>query len=219
MAGLMKYTGEEPFRGRPRGRQSHSTMYVLDSIAHIAASHSLDPRLLLDAFGEARIHKQSDCGALEVICRDVSKEAATFMVTSKDQVLAQFSVGEEILQSPEFFKSHIPILPTPVQLQRDGEPLKSIGELRPAMRGVSVNARVVEIQYRRQVMTRYGWYAIVADVLLADETGSMRLSLWNSQIDEVSVGDAVSIEGASVTRFHGELQLRIARNGKLTVVK
>ena len=194
-------------------------MYVLDSIAHIAASHNLDPRLLLNAFGEARTHKQFSCGELEVKCRDVSKEASTFMVTSKDRVLAQFSVGEEVLQSQEFFKSFIPVLPTPVQLQRDGEPLKSIGELRPAMREVSVNARVVEIQPKRQVLTRYGWYANVANVLLADATGSMRLSLWNSQIDEVSVGDVVRIDRASVARFAGGPQLRIGRKGTLTVLK
>jgi len=87
------------------------------------------------------------------------------------------------------------------------------------MREVTVNARVKEIQPRKTVITRYGWYATVSNVLLADETGSIRLSLWNGQIDEVSVGDAVSIGRASVTRFSGELQLRIGRNGTMTVSK
>jgi len=215
----MKYPGEEPFRGRPRGHQSHSTIAVLSSIAHIAASRSLDPGLLLDAFGEARMHEEFKYEELEVKCRGVNKELATFMVTCKEKVLGQFSVGEEILQHPKFFKSYIPVIPRPVQTRKDDSPLKRICELRAAMRGVTVNAKVVEVQPRRSVVTRYGWVANVSNVLLADETGTIRLSLWNGQIDEVSVGDIVNIGGASVTRFFGELQLRIGRNGTMTVLK
>lgn len=218
MAKLMKYTGEEPFRGRPRGHQSHSNMNVLNSIAHIAASHSLDPGLLLDAFGEARTHEEFKYEELEVKCRGVSKELTTFMVTCKDQVLGQFSVGNEILQFPEFFKPHFPVVPIPPRARKDESPIKSICDLRAAMRGVTVNAKVMEVQPRRTVVTRYGWYASVSNVLLADETGTIRLSLWNGQIDEVSVGDAVNIGGASVTRFSGQLQLRMGRNGTLTVL-
>ncbi|MFH0897912.1 MAG: hypothetical protein V1850_07715, partial [Candidatus Bathyarchaeota archaeon] len=62
-----------------------------------------------------------------------------------------------------------------------------------------------------------GYEAYVSNVLLADETGTIRLSLWNNQIDEVSIGDTVSIESASVITFFGELQLRISRNGTMSV--
>jgi ssDNA-binding replication factor A large subunit len=54
---------------------------------------------------------------------------------------------------------------------------------------------------------------------LADETGTINMSLWNGQIDEVSVGDIVNIDGASVTRFAGALQLRIGKNGTMTVLR
>ncbi len=214
----MKYTGEKPFRGRPRGHQSHLTMNVLTSIAHIAASRNLDAGLLLDAFGEARAHKEFKYEQLEVKCRGMDNEVATFMVTCEDRVLGQFSVGNEILRYPEFFKSYIPVVPIPLSARKEEPRLKSICDLKAAMRGVSVNAKVVEMQPRRTVVTRYGMYASVSNVLLSDETGTIRLSLWNGQIDKVSVGDAVSIGGASVTHFSGELQLRIGRNGTLAVL-
>jgi replication factor A1 len=216
---IMKYVEGGPFRGRPRGHQSHSTMTVLSSIAHIAASHDLDAGLLLDAFGEAQTHNEYKYESLEVKCRRVDKELSTFMVTCNEKVLGQFSVGNEILQYPEFFKPYIPVIPTPLQVRKDESPQKSIGELRALMRKVNVNAKVMNIPPRRSVITKYGWYANVSNVLLADETGSIRLSLWNGQIDQVSVGDTVSIDGASVTRFSGGLQLRIGRNGTMTVVK
>jgi replication factor A1 len=179
----------------------------------------LDPGLLLDAFGEAQTHEGYKYEELEVTCRGVAKELATFMVTCKDQVLGQFSVGTEILQYPEFFKPHFPVIPVPARARIDKSPFKNICELRAAMREVTVNGKIVEIQPRRAVLTRYGWIANVSNVLLADETGTIRLSLWNGQIDEVSVGDIVSIARASVTWFSGELQLRIGRNGTMTVLK
>ena len=36
---------------------------------------------------------------------------------------------------------------------------------------------------------------------------------------KVSVGDVIKIEKAKVAKFRGELQLRLGRSGKLTVVQ
>ena len=43
------------------------------------------------------------------------------------------------------------------------------------------------------------------------------MSLWENQIDRVSVGNEVSISGAYVTEFRNELQLNIPRSGKLEI--
>ena len=50
--------------------------------------------------------------------------------------------------------------------------------------------RGLQSSYELLVRARY---ANVSNVLLAEETGNIRLSLWNGRIDEVSVGDIVSI--------------------------
>jgi replication factor A1 len=49
--------------------------------------------------------------------------------------------------------------------------------------------------------------------LIADETGTIKLCLWNEQIDSISIGDTVQIENASTSAFRGERQLRIGRKG------
>ncbi len=213
----MKYTEEEPSRGRPRGQQSHSTKAVLDSIAHIAASRNVDPGLLLDAFREARIHKRFKCEGLEVRCREVTEESATFMVTRKDKILGQFPVEEEILRHPEHFKRHIPLSQT-TSRPKEASP-RNISELKPGINRVTVSAKVVQILPSRRVITRYGSCFDVSEVLLGDETGSIKLSLWDGQIDGVSVGDIVSIQGAFVKWFRDELQLRIGKKGTLTVLR
>jgi replication factor A1 len=59
--------------------------------------------------------------------------------------------------------------------------------------------------------------ANVANALVSDETGKIKLCLWNEQIGTVSVGDTVEIENASVSTFKGERQLRIGRKGVLRI--
>jgi replication factor A1 len=91
-----------------------------------------------------------------------------------------------------------------------------INELENGMRGMFVDGKIVDISDTREVNTRYGT-RLVADVILEDNTGRIKLSLWEDMIDKVTVGDVVSISGAYVTVFRNELQLNIAREGKLEV--
>lgn len=212
----MKYYDEEPSRGRPRGHQSYSTTTVLRSIAHIAAKQNLDPGLLLDALTKAWIDDETRYEQLEVTCRKVDHGLATLLITCNDKVVCQFPISLEILEKPEHFKTLLPTLSTPVILHRDGSTETHICDLRAKMKDITVKARVVEVPTKRLVNTRYGWEAYVSNILLADTTGTVRLSLWNNQIDDVSVGDTVNIENASATWYRGELQLRIGRSGKIS---
>lgn len=77
-------------------------------------------------------------------------------------------------------------------------------DFRNKMKGITMKGRILEVPPKTLVNTRYGWEAYVSNVLLADKTGTIRLSLWNGQIDDVSVGDTVSIENAMVATFYGE---------------
>ena len=85
------------------------------------------------------------------------------------------------------------------------------------MRGVPVTARVVEVPPKVLAHTRYGGESFVSNILLADDTGTISLSLWNSQIDDVAVGDTVKIENAMIVTFQGDLQLRMSRGGTMSV--
>ena len=216
MGKIGKYSGEETIRGRPRNSQSYPVISVLSSIAHIAAKNDLDPGLLLNAFTEAWTHEESQYERLKVKCRRMDHDFAVFLVTCNDKVVWQSPIRMEILREPELLKSYIPVIPFPIHKEANTTQ-KNIADLRNKMRGITVKARIVEVPPKRLVSTRYGWEALVSNVLLADKTGTIRLSLWNNQIDDVSVGDTVDIENASVTTFCGQLQLRIGRGGKMSV--
>jgi replication factor A1 len=93
-----------------------------------------------------------------------------------------------------------------------------VAELKPGMKGVNLVGRIEEISAPRQVMTRSGGMSRVADAILSDESGTVRMSLWNEQIDQVKPGDSIKVENGYVTSFRGEMQLNVGRYGKLSVL-
>ena len=212
---MIKYYDEERGRGRPRGRKSQSTMSVLRSVAKIAAKHSLDPKLLLDALTVAWTSKESQYEQLTVECRKADQDFATLLITCNDKVVWQWPVPINLLQGHEHFKSNIPIVPVPNR-KEDSTP-KQIVNLRNKMKGITIQGRILKVPPKTYVNTRWGGGALVSNVLLSDKTGTIRLSLWNNQIDNVAVGDTVNIEKAHVALFYGEPQLRISRSGTMTV--
>lgn len=93
-----------------------------------------------------------------------------------------------------------------------------ISDIKVGMSNVSLQAKVIDISEVRRVRTRYGPRS-VADATLEDETGQIVLSLWEKQIESVSVGDMIEIRGAFVTRFKDKLQLNVPRSGKIEVLE
>ena len=92
-----------------------------------------------------------------------------------------------------------------------------VAELKPGMRRVEVEGRIVEKGEPRQVQTRFGDTSRVADAVLTDDSGSIKMSLWNEQIDSFNVNDDVHVENGYVTSFRGEPQLNVGRYGRLTL--
>lgn len=93
-----------------------------------------------------------------------------------------------------------------------------INEIRRGMSGIPIEGKITEKSEPRRVNTRYGPRS-VADAKLEDETGAIKLSLWEENIDMVDIGDEVTINGAYVTEFRNEIQLNIPRSGKLEIRK
>ena len=88
-------------------------------------------------------------------------------------------------------------------------------ELKPGMKRVDVEGRIVEKGESRQVQTRFGETSNVADAVLTDDSGSIKMSLWNEQIDSFNVNDEVRVENGYITSFRGESQLNVGRYGRL----
>jgi len=87
------------------------------------------------------------------------------------------------------------------------------------MRRVDVEAKVIQKSDAREVLSRYSNETYrVADAIIKDETGTIKLTLWNEQIDQVNIDDTVKIENGYTRSFRGEVQLNIGRYGKLSIL-
>ncbi|MEK6893572.1 MAG: OB-fold nucleic acid binding domain-containing protein [Nanoarchaeota archaeon] len=69
-----------------------------------------------------------------------------------------------------------------------------------------------------RVMNKYGKELKVANAVVQDESGEMKLSLWNDDVDKVNAGDKIKITNGYVSEFNGEKQLTSGKFGKLEVV-
>ncbi len=93
-----------------------------------------------------------------------------------------------------------------------------IAELKNGDKRVSVEATVLEKGTPRQVHSKFGTETYtVADALVGDDSGKMKLTLWNEQIAQVNVNDKIRIENGYVTSFKGEVQLNVGKYGKLAI--
>jgi replication factor A1 len=191
-------------------------------LAFLSQKYSVD----VDSFFAALVsagtqNRKSTCGSLAIECRGKNKGSIVVLITQDGRVVAQFPVVEDF-----FSRKSNPIKDAPKtglllgrclvkkQMHPDSFQIK---DLRIGMSRVNLKAGVLEVAKPRSVITRFGNCASVANALVSDGTGTIRLCLWNDQIDSVDAGDNVEIENARISAFKGEKQLRIGKNGTIRV--
>jgi replication factor A1 len=65
---------------------------------------------------------------------------------------------------------------------------------------------------------KFGRAGKVCNCTLKDESGEVKLSLFNDDVDKVHVGDKVQIENGWVSEWQGEKQLSAGKFGKVNVI-
>jgi replication factor A1 len=93
-----------------------------------------------------------------------------------------------------------------------------ISELKAGMRNLSVTGKIDSIGEPRSVNLKSGGTTTVADAIISDESGSIKLALWGDDINKVQPGDKVSIENGYINTFRGENSISVGKFGKMTKV-
>jgi hypothetical protein len=191
-------------------------------LACLSAKYEVDPDALFYALLSAGENRKSRCGNLSIECRGKTKDKIIFLITEDSEVIAQFPVSENFLarqgnpirnfMETDRVRKHI------VKKNRSAAS-RSIRDLRAGMSHVSLKAKVLEVTQPKHVVTRYGNLASLAKALIADETGKIKLCLWNEQIDSVAAGDTIQIENARTSTFRGERQLSLGKKGTLNNIE
>jgi replication factor A1 len=189
-------------------------------LAFFSVKYSVDPDKLFQALVSTKEREKGLCGSLSIECRGRIRGEKIFLIMNESTVVGQFRVSESFLsERGNPLRKFMSCDRIRRYLARKADAFQSsfIGGLRVGMKHVNLSAKVLEIAKSFSVFTRFGNSAVVANALIGDKTGTIKLTLWNAQIGSVSVGDAVQIRDAQAFAFRGEKQLRIGRKGTLSV--
>ena len=197
------------------------TSSTSEYLAFLSAKYDVDPDRFFHALIQAEESEKSRCGELSIEWRGETLDKVMFLILTSSKVVAQLSVFKEFLLEKghpirDFMETE-KICRFLAKKARQSSVLL-IRDLRSGMTQVCLKAKVLEIPKPNVVYTRYGNYASVANALIADETGTIRLCLWNEQIRCISAGDTIQIENARASTFKGQRQLSIGRKGLLSSV-
>jgi len=106
-----------------------------------------------------------------------------------------------------------------VELRREEDRL-NIENVMPGMQNVDITGKVTRIFPVREFKTEKA-EGRVCNIIIADKTGSVRLSLWNDEIEKLSgieVGDVVNVRGYVKDNL-GQPELRLGRKGVIIKVE
>jgi replication factor A1 len=90
----------------------------------------------------------------------------------------------------------------------------SISELSIGQGNVDVEGTIKEIGEVKS-FNKFGKELKVANAVLEDDTGSIKLTLWNDDVDKFKEGDKIKIVNGYVNEFQGESQLTSGKYGQI----
>jgi replication factor A1 len=195
---------------------------VGEYLAFLSVKYEVNPEKFLYALSTAKEHKKAKCDELAIQCRGKTRNNFIFLIKSDRKVIAQFPIDEDfLLNRDNQLRNFMETDKIRRYLYKKNKTAHShsIRDLRSGMTHVNLQAKIWEVADPKHVVTRYGNNASVAKVLIGDETGTIKLCLWNGQIAAVSTGDTVQIENAQVSTFRGERQLSLGKKGTLSNVE
>ncbi len=193
-----------------------------DQLAFISAQNDVYPTELFDALVQSKEEGKKTVGELAVEYRGNVGNQAIFLITKEGKVIAQFRVPQETLARTDVsFDSSMETGRVRKEIARQNPPpthLK-IDDLRVGMKKINVNATVLEVSEPSKVHTQFRDNAVVSNAVVEDETGKVLLCLWDQQVNTVHPGDCVEVKNAHVALFKGEKQLRLGKNGTVTILE
>jgi len=95
--------------------------------------------------------------------------------------------------------------------------MAKISELTTRQGSVEVEGTIKEVEEAR-TFNKFGRELRVANATLEDDSGSIKLTLWNDDIEKFKEGDRVKVTNGYVNEFQGEKQLTSGKFGKIEKV-
>jgi replication factor A1 len=193
-----------------------------EHLALVSVKYNVYPAEVVQALINAKRDGKATCGELTIDYRGKTKEDIIFLIKKDDNVVAQFRVDETFLaqNNDATFENYMSTdkIRKKMAKQNPDALFNTVSELRSGMKHVNLKAKVQEIPKPAQVHTQFGNTAMVVNAIVSDETGTIKLCLWEGQISTINIDDDIEIRNAQVCLFRGEKQIRLGKNGTLNVL-
>jgi replication factor A1 len=193
-----------------------------DQLAFISAQHDVFPTELFSALVQSKEEGKTAVGDLTVEYRGSVGDQAIFLITKDGNVIAQFRVPKDTLTRTDIsFDSSMDTgrVRKEIARQNPAPTHLKIEDLRVGMKKINIAGEVVEVSEPSKVHTQFRDNAVVSNAVIQDETGRVLLCLWDQQVNTVRAGDCVEVKNAHVAMFKGEKQLRLGKNGTVTILE
>ncbi|MEK6950081.1 MAG: OB-fold nucleic acid binding domain-containing protein [Nanoarchaeota archaeon] len=92
-----------------------------------------------------------------------------------------------------------------------------VKDLQPKQGKVDIVLDIVDVGEPRE-FEKFGKSGRVANAVAKDETGDIKLTLWNDDVDKIKSGDKVKITNGYVSEWQGEKQLGTGKFGTIEVI-
>ncbi len=210
-------------RGRPRGqRRSMAETTKLLYLVKVSRKYELETNEFLSCFQDAWAHSKSSCKDVLIQCRQKTDNDGVFLVTKNEKIIAQIILSKDFLDNmPHIDTSDYPSSEssTTKKTAKVGPIDIDIKDIDLDVKWVNLKAMVIEKTTPKGVYSRYGNPLSVSIATISDDTGTIKLPLWNAQINSIRVGDKLRIENGRVRSFRGELQVSVGTKGKIEVIE
>lgn len=92
-----------------------------------------------------------------------------------------------------------------------------IKDLQARQGDVEITAQIIE-KAEPRTFNKDGRSGQVCNAKIKDESGTVTMTLWNEDVNKVSVGDTIKLIKGYVGEWQGELQLSAGKFGQIEVV-
>ncbi|MFP4045979.1 MAG: DUF2240 family protein [Candidatus Aenigmatarchaeota archaeon] len=156
---------------------------------------------------------------VEKLIKRISEEADVDEEEVKEQVEKKEKEFSGLISTEG--AAHIVAKEAGLDLMKRDEVSLDIDNIIPGMNTVTVTGKIQRIFDTREFETEDG-KGKVANIILADESGTIRTSFWNEEVEElienekIQEGDVIEIENGYVKKDNrDQLELRLGRSGKV----
>jgi replication factor A1 len=151
----------------------------------------------------------------------MTEDIATFLITRDQEIIAQVRLTSNVLDylvNPVILSLRFKDSSAPKWKSSQAEDLQ-IKDLCADIKRFNLDAKVTEKSSPRTVLSRWGETLLLSTATITDHSGTIRLPLWKDQISRISVGDRIHLENARLKKFRGELQVRVDKLARLSVIQ